>query len=73
MTAYLGQVNNIDSTAILATAGSIAGVEGEHASVFRFLNGASISPAAFDQPRTSAEVLAIADDFITQAPTLPFP
>lgn len=75
VSAYLGQTGNIDSTSTLATAGTILGVEAEHASTFRLLNGEPVVPgnANFDDGRTSAEVLAIADDFITAAPTLPFP
>ncbi|CAN5896861.1 hypothetical protein BH20GEM1_BH20GEM1_14570 [soil metagenome] len=73
--AYLGQAGNIDDTAILGTAGSILGVEAEHASTFRLINGETVTPnnADFDIPLSSAEVLAIADDFITAAPALPFP
>ncbi|MFN2421536.1 MAG: ferritin-like domain-containing protein [Gemmatimonadota bacterium] len=75
VSAYLGQAGNVDDTAILTTAGRILGVEAEHASTFRLLVGEPVSPgnANFDDGRTSAEVLAIADDFITAAPPLPFP
>lgn len=71
VTAYLGQVGNIDDTGILAAAGSIAGVEGEHAATFRYIRNQFITPdnQAFDTRRTSAEVLAAAGPFITQAPT----
>lgn len=75
VTAYLGQSNNIDSVSYLGTAGSILGVEAEHAATVRLLLGMPVTPndASFDMPRTSAEVLAIASGFITQAPPLPFP
>lgn len=75
VTAYLGQTNNIDTVSILATAGTILGVEAEHASTFRLINGDTVTPgnADFDTPRSSAEVLAIAQPFITAAPPLPFP
>lgn len=73
VTAYLGQVGNIDDTDILAAAGSIAGVEGEHAAAFRLINRAPITPnnAAFDMRRTSAEVIALADPFITAPDPIP--
>jgi len=69
--AYLGQVGNIDDVGILASAGSIAGVEGEHAATFRYIRNQFITPnnQAFDTRRTSAEVLAQAGPFITRAPT----
>ncbi|HEX5385084.1 MAG TPA: ferritin-like domain-containing protein [Gemmatimonadales bacterium] len=77
VSAYLGQAGNIDDTAILATAGSILGVEAEHASTFRLLTSQTVTPdnAAFDTPMSSAEVLAAvqATGFITAAPQLPFP
>ncbi|CAN5364230.1 hypothetical protein BH23GEM2_BH23GEM2_22630 [soil metagenome] len=70
VTAYLGQVGNIDNTGILAAAGSIAGVEGEHAATFRYIRNQFITPdnKAFDTRRDSAQVLAAAGGFITQAP-----
>lgn len=75
VSAYLGQAGNIDDTGILGTAGSILGVEAEHAATFRLLNGDTVTPgnADFDEGRTSAEILAIAGPFITAAPPLPFP
>lgn len=73
VTAYLGQVGNIDNTGILAAAGSIAGVEAEHAAGFRLINRDKITPGnvAFDMRRTSAEVIAIADPFITAPDPVP--
>ncbi len=70
VTAYLGQVGNIDNTGILAAAGSIAGVEGEHAATFRYIRNQFITPdnQAFDTRRDSAQVLEAAGGFITQAP-----
>lgn len=73
VSAYLGQAGNIDDIAILGTAGTILGVEAEHASTFRLLNGQPVSDSAFDTPRTSTEILAAAGPFITAAPPLPFP
>lgn len=73
VTAYLGQVGNIDSTAILAAAGSIAGVEAEHAAGFRLINRDKITPGnvSFDMRRTSQEVIALASPFITAPNPVP--
>ena len=73
--AYLGQAGNLDNVGILGTAGSILGVEAEHAAAFRLLNGQPVSPGDgdFDPPATSSEVVAAAGGFITTAPALPFP
>lgn len=75
VTAYLGQANNVDDGGILGTAGTILGVEAEHAATFRLLTGAPVTPgdADFDIPQTSAQVLAVASQFITASPPLPFP
>ena len=75
VTAYLDQVGNLDSTSILGTAGSIAGVEAEHAAAVRMALGLAVTPndANFDTPATTTQVLAIAGGFITQKPVLPFP
>ncbi len=75
VTAYLGQAGNLDDTAILGTAGSILGVEAEHASTFRLLLGqpVTVEDGAFDTPKTTSEVLSAAGGFITASPTLPFP
>lgn len=73
VTAYLGQVGNINDTGILAAAGSIAGVEAEHAAGFRLINRDKITPGnmAFDIRRTSAQVIALADPFITAPDPVP--
>ncbi len=73
VTAYLGQVGNIDSTDILAAAGSIAGVEAEHAAAFRLINRDKITPnnMSFDMRRDSTEVIAIASGFITAPNPVP--
>ncbi|CAN5887310.1 hypothetical protein BH20GEM1_BH20GEM1_10790 [soil metagenome] len=75
VTAYLGQVGNIDDAGILASAGSIALVEGEHAATFRYIRDVFITPdnTSFDLRRTSSQVLALASPFIAEAPPLPFP
>jgi Ferritin-like domain len=56
--AYLGQVGNIKSKAILSAAGSILPVEARHAGWIRDINGVSGAPAAFEGAKTKAEVLA---------------
>ncbi len=73
VTAYLGQVGNIDNTDILAAAGSIAGVEAEHAATFRLINRDKITPdnASFDMRRTSTEVLTLAGGFVTAPNPVP--
>lgn len=75
VTAYLGQAANLDSLTTLGTAGSILGVEAEHAASVRLLLGMpiTVNNAAFDTPQTTTQVLAIASGFITQHPALPFP
>lgn len=75
VTAYLGQAGNLDVVATLGTAGAILGVEAEHAATVRLIRGQPVTPAdsAFDTAKTSAQVLVVAQGFITQAPTLPFP
>ncbi|MGH7655738.1 MAG: ferritin-like domain-containing protein [Gemmatimonadaceae bacterium] len=75
VTAYLGQAANLDSLATLGTAGSILGVEAQHAASVRLLLGMpiTVSNAAFDTPQTTTQVVAVASGFITQKPTLPFP
>ncbi|MGH7524235.1 MAG: ferritin-like domain-containing protein [Gemmatimonadales bacterium] len=75
VTAYLGQAGNIDVVSTLGTAGTILGVEAEHASTVRLIGGQPVTPgdASFDTPQTTTQVLAIASGFITQAPPLPFP
>jgi Ferritin-like domain len=56
--AYLGQVGNIKSKAILSAAGSILPVEARHAGWIRDINGVSGAPTAFQGGKTKAEVLA---------------
>ncbi|CAN5316421.1 hypothetical protein BH18GEM1_BH18GEM1_19340 [soil metagenome] len=77
VTAYTGQVRRLvelGNDPVLSAAGSIAGVEAEHAAAFRYINDVFITPnnASFDDPATVAEVLAAAGGFITEAPDLPF-
>jgi rubrerythrin len=63
VTAYLGQVGNIKSKAILKAAGSILPVEARHASWIRDIRGHGNAPlpapTAFQASRTKAQVLAV--------------
>jgi hypothetical protein len=74
VSAYLGQAANVDDGGILGTAGSILGVEAEHAATVRLLIGQPVVPqnAAFDTARSTNETLAAAGGFVAAAPTLPF-
>jgi hypothetical protein len=56
--AYLGQVGNIKSKAILKAAGSILPVEARHAGWIRDINGVNGAPAAFEGAKTKAQILA---------------
>ncbi len=56
--AYLGQVGNIKSKAILGAAGSILPIEARHAGWIRDINGVSGAPVAFEGAKTKAQILA---------------
>ena len=56
--AYLGQVGNIKSKAILGAAGSILPIEARHAGWIRDLNDVSGAPRAFEGARSKAKILA---------------
>ena len=62
VSAYLGQVSLIKTKSILRAAGTIATVEARHAARIREILGNSGSPlpapAAFDAPKTKAQILA---------------
>ena len=62
VSAYLGQLGNIKTKAILRAAGTIATVEGRHAAWIRDIIGGGNSPlpapAAFDAPKSKAQILA---------------
>jgi len=62
--AYNGAGPMIESTDVLAAAGSIVQVEGRHAGVIRLLRGEQISDSAFDKGLAMEEVLAAAKPFI---------
>jgi hypothetical protein len=56
--AYLGQVGNIKSKAILLAAGSILPIEARHAGWIRQINGAVGAPVAFEKGKTDKQILA---------------
>jgi hypothetical protein len=62
VSAYLGQVANIRSTAVLKAAGSVLPVEARHAAWIRDIIGGggapSPAPSAFQGARTKAQILA---------------
>ncbi|MGI8420715.1 MAG: ferritin-like domain-containing protein [Gaiellaceae bacterium] len=70
--AYKGQAPLIDTTAILNAALAIHTVEARHASWIRHILGVSPAPAAFDQPKTKAQVLAAVKgtNFIVGSPAM---
>lgn len=65
VTAYHGQVANIQSPAILEAAAAIVGVESRHAAILSYLiNDPNTLEDAFEDNRTMQEVLTIVDPFI---------
>jgi rubrerythrin len=58
VSAYNGAAPSIESTEVLAAAGSIVQVEARHAAIIRSLNGAQPAPYAFDKTLTKSKVLA---------------
>ncbi|MGH8929554.1 MAG: ferritin-like domain-containing protein [Egibacteraceae bacterium] len=66
VTAYHGQVANIDNIDILAAAAAIAGSESRHAAILADLTGGNPFPAPVEAMRTMEEVLGIAMPFIAQ-------
>ena len=66
--AYDGAIGQIQSADLRTAGATIATVEARHASYLNLLNGAVPFPAAFDTPKTMAEILAIAGQFIVSCP-----
>ncbi len=62
--AYNGAGPMIESTDVLAAAGSIVQIEGRHAGVIRFVRGEPIEETPFDKGLPMEEVLAAAKPFI---------
>ncbi|MEP6779216.1 MAG: ferritin-like domain-containing protein [Gemmatimonadaceae bacterium] len=75
VSAYLGQVGNLEALSILSTLVTIQTVEAEHAASIRVALGQAViaGDVATDTPKTTTQVLTVANAFITQAPALPFP
>lgn len=66
--AYDGAIAMITSLDIKQAAATVATVEARHASYLNILNGAIPFPSAFDTPKSMAEILAIASQFISSCP-----
>ena len=61
--AYDGAIALIDAPELRTAGATIATVEARHAAYLNDLNGSSPFPAAFDKPKTMAEILAAAAPF----------
>lgn len=66
--AYDGALALIQNPDLQTAGATIATVEARHAAYLRLLNGNVPFPAPFDTPKTMAEVLAIAGQFIVSCP-----
>jgi hypothetical protein len=68
--AYKGQAIRIESPAVVAAALGIHTVEARHAAWMRHLNGIQPAVAAFDEPESKRDVLALVDEtgFVVSAP-----
>ena len=64
MSAYNGAAPAIESTDVLAAAGSIVQVEARHAAAIRSLNGEPISAGAFDKALEMQAVLEAVQPFV---------
>ena len=62
--AYTGALADIASGALQTAGATIATVEARHAAYLNLLNGDDPFPAAFDTPKSQAEILAAAGGFI---------
>lgn len=63
--AYLGALTSLADPALVRTASSILTVEARHQSILNLLSNATSIPQPFDVALTPADVLAIADTFIS--------
>ncbi len=66
--AYDGAIALIESPELQTAGATIATVEARHAAYLRLLNGNVPFPAAFDTPKTMAEILALIAPFIVSCP-----
>jgi len=64
VSAYNGAAPAIESTDVLAAAGSIVQVEARHAAAIRLLNGAPISDGGFDKTLDMQQVLDAVKPFV---------
>lgn len=64
VSAYNGAAPSVQSTDVLAAAGSIVQVEARHASLIRLERGANPAPRAFDKASDKAAVLKAVKPFI---------
>jgi len=62
--AYNGAIRYLKRADLVTAAASIAAVEARHASYLNLVNGQVPFPAAFEQAKSKAEILAIAGPFI---------
>lgn len=66
--AYDGAIALIENPDLQTAGATIATVEARHASYLRLINGHVPFPAAFDTPKTMAEILALIAPFIVSCP-----
>jgi len=64
VSAYNGAAPAIESTDVLAAAGSIVQIEARHAAAIRLQRGEAPAPAAFDEALTDQAVLDAVQPFI---------
>ena len=67
VSAYNGAAPMIESAEVLSAAGSIVQVEARHAAAIRSLNGAPITPGAFDKPLEMQQVLKAVKPFVVSS------
>ncbi|OAL50736.1 hypothetical protein IQ07DRAFT_436378 [Pyrenochaeta sp. DS3sAY3a] len=68
VSAYLGAAPLVNSSDVLAAAGSIVTVEARHQALIRVLSGAEAVPAAFDTALGPRAVFTLAAQFIRSCP-----